>query len=143
MSTELVAGIAGVVLGILALIGLYPIILTACAVIAFGAALFMGGGETYRVSQFRALNARQNPMTQGVHLVAESAAGVESLAGIGAIVLGIVALCLSAYAGVMVLVGLLVVGSAELLAGGAVSGYLGSLMSRRGSRSMRTVSTVR
>jgi uncharacterized membrane protein len=131
MTTELVAGVGAIVLGILALIGFYPLTLSACAVIALGAALLLGGGETYRVSQLRGFDTWRNQAAHGVHLVAESAAGLESLAGIAAIVLGIIALCVNAYPLTMVLVGLLVVGSAELLAGGAVSGYLGMLTNRR------------
>jgi len=131
MTTELVAGAGSIVLGILALIGFYPVTLAACAVIALGAALLMGGGETYRVSQLRGFDAWRNQAARGVHLMAESAAGLESLAGIAAIVLGIVALCVNAYPLTLVLVGLLVVGSAELLAGGAVSGYLGMLTNRK------------
>jgi len=135
MTTELVAGVGAIVLGILALIGFHPVTLSACAVIALGAALLLGGGETYRVSQLPSFGMWHQEAARSAHLATESAAGLESLAGIAAIVLGIVALCVSANPGVVMLVGLLVIGSAELLAGGAVSGYLGMLT--RGKRMAR------
>jgi len=130
MSAELLAGAAGVVLGILALINIAPITLTAIAVIAFGGALLLGGGETYRLSHLHW--PRQHWDERSLHVArvtAESAAGGESLVGIAAVVLGILALT-GVNPAVLVFVGLLCLGGAELVSGFA-SGTFMALLQRR------------
>jgi hypothetical protein len=130
MSAELLAGGAGIVLGILALIHIAPVTLTAVAVIAFGAALLLGGGETFRLSHLHW--PRQQWDEGALHtarLTAESAGGGESLVGIAAVVLGILALT-GINPGVLVFVGLLCLGGAELVSGFASSTFM-ALLQRR------------
>ncbi len=90
MLAELVGGAVGIALGIIALSGVVPAILTACAVIVFGAALLLGGGETYRVNRLPDPARPTEPHQVGA--LNKSAAVLESAAGIGAITLGIIAL---------------------------------------------------
>lgn len=130
MSAELMAGAAGIVLGILALINIAPVTLTAIAAIAFGGALLFGGGETYRLSQLHW--PRQQWDERSLHtarVTAESAAGGESLVGIAAVVLGILALT-GINPVVLVFVAMLCLGGAELVSSCA-SGTLMSFLQRR------------
>ncbi|HVT29365.1 MAG TPA: hypothetical protein VHE81_15220, partial [Lacipirellulaceae bacterium] len=118
MSAEMLAGFAGVALGILALVGLVPMTLCTVAVIAFGGALLLGGGETYRVSHLG--RYPEDTAEYAARLSAESAAGGETLVGIAAIVLGILAL-IGFQPALLTLIGLLCLGGGMLLSGMAVS----------------------
>lgn len=122
MSAELLAGAAGIALGVLALIGLVPVTLAAVAIIVFGGALLLGGGETFRVSHLGPVGSSHGETTteRVARMSAESAAGGESLVGIAAVVLGILAI-VGIQPGLLTLVGLLCLGGAMLLSGAAVS----------------------
>lgn len=124
MSAELLAGAAGIVLGILALINIAPVTLTAVAVIAFGGALLLGGGETYRLSHLHWPRHHEDERAlQAARMTAESAAGGESLVGIAAVVLGILALT-GVNPVVLVFVAVLCLGGAELVSGFASSALM-------------------
>lgn len=130
MSAEVLAGGAGIVLGILALINIVPVTLAAVAVIAFGGALLLGGGETHRLSRLHW--PRQHWDERSVHtarMTAESAAGGESLVGIAAVVLGILALT-GVNPVVLVFVAVLCLGGVELVSGFASSTFM-ALLQRR------------
>jgi hypothetical protein len=119
MSAELLGGFAGIALGVLALIGFIPATLSAVAVIVFGGAMLFGGGETFRVSHLgRYPEDRAEYVSR---LMAESASGGESLVGIAAVVLGILALVGIQPVTTLVLVGLLSLGGAMLMSGTSVS----------------------
>ncbi len=121
MSAEMLAGAAGIALGVLALIGILPITLTAISVIVFGGGLLLGGGETFRVSHLGPVNnSREDTAEHVARLTAESAAGGESLVGIGAVVLGILALT-GTQPMMLTLVALLALGGAMLLSGASVA----------------------
>lgn len=128
MGAELVGGAAGIVLGILALLGLAPGTLTSVAVIVFGGTLLLSGGAT---ADLGALDAR------GAHLhlahiarqAAMAAAGLQSLVGAGTVVLGILAL-VGIYPMVLTLVALLALGSAIVTSGSAVSGRAAAALRR-------------
>jgi hypothetical protein len=126
MSAELTVAAAGIALGILALVGLAPLTLMSAAVIGFGGALVLGGGETYRVSQL----GRFREHTLAAHArwaAAESAAGAETLVGIAAVVLGIIAI-IGMNPMPLVLVALLAVAGAQTLTGLAESGRLAKIL---------------
>jgi hypothetical protein len=53
MTAEMLAGITGIVLGILALLGLDPLTLSASAVIVYGAALALSSGMTSRLNDLK------------------------------------------------------------------------------------------
>jgi len=98
MSTEVMAGVGGIVLGILALMDVVPGVLLAVSVLAFGISLFMSSWVT--ASHF---------------------SGIKCLTGLSGIVLGILALT-----GVtpltLILVGFLTLGFGTLFSGSIMSG---------------------
>jgi hypothetical protein len=116
MSAEIIGGLAGIALGILALVGVESIPLMAVSAIVFGGTLIMGGPAVYRIS-------RAEPGgTITDHLAREmtaGAAGAQALIGIGAVTLGILALVGIAVQ-TLILVSVLAVGAAALLSGGAL-----------------------
>lgn len=92
-SMVFLAGIAGIVLGILALLGVASAQLVAIAVIAFGAALLISANATLRVRVLAGTMGAANPTVD--RLVQEAAsdnAGLQTMVGLAAIVLGILAL---------------------------------------------------
>lgn len=130
-------GVAGIVLGILALLGVTPIVLCAAALIAFGGALLLGSSSVRSVHQLQAAVRRAGAVTATTQTnellaseMAAGSAGAQLLCGIAALVLGIVALS-GVYSMALVLVGLLVVGASNILAGGALSGVMMGGTARR------------
>ena len=51
-------GVAGIVLGILALLGVYPLVLTSAATIAFGGALIVSASAVWQLLTMRSVAAR-------------------------------------------------------------------------------------
>lgn len=129
-------GIAGIVLGILALIGVASYTLTSVSVIAFGAALMLSAQSVRRLYRMQA-DARRvsvSSYTTREFLAGEMAsgsAGIQFVAGLAALVLGIIAVIMSATtvrSGVLTLVALLVVGLTNIISGSALSGLVLSFM---------------
>jgi hypothetical protein len=131
ISAVFTAGIAGIVLGILALIGIHPAGLTAISAIVFGCGLLFSGNAVWRLHRIEQSAVPARDWRSGGEILAGEMAygsmGTQALAGIAAIVLGIVALVLAA-SGVLTLVALLVVGAAVLLTGTAGSAALVSFV---------------
>jgi len=127
----LAAGVAGIVLGILALVGIHPAVLTAIAAIAFGSALLFSSNAVRRLHTLKqAVLPAREWSSGGEVLAAEMAYGstaMQALAGLAAIVLGILALIL-ANSGVLTLTALVVLGAAVVLTGSAASDAVLSLM---------------
>jgi hypothetical protein len=109
---DCMCGFTGIVLGILALVGINAGHLLAPALIVFGGALLLSG--------FISMWPRTMPIASSgaePHIVAyrtSPAAGLEILTGLAAIVLGILSVIMAPF-GVLVLVGFLVVGAALLM----------------------------
>lgn len=122
--SELLGGLAGGVLGLLALLGIAPITLLAASAIVFGAALLLGSGSTSRLNSLL--------LDGGTHHVERdavvTAAGAQVLVGIAAIALGILALVGIAPM-ILVLVALLSLGSAAVITGTTIGGFLMSAFS--------------
>ncbi len=121
---EAVAGLAGIILGILTLVDLEPFVLSAVAVIAFGAGVIVGGTARARAAR-RTVDRlgwtdEDGRMYQEAHA---AALGSRAMVGFAAIVLGIIGVVLtsSSPAGSMnlSLVALLCLGAGGLLAGSA------------------------
>lgn len=129
VSTELVGGVAGLALGVLALVGVAPFTLMAAAAITFGGTLLIGSGLTARVNE---LAVRHSGASEGARAVAresvKGAAGAQVLVGLGAAALGILALT-----GVdtlsFILIAVLAVGGSELLTGSALGSQMAAAMS--------------
>jgi len=110
---DLIGGLAGIVLGILALVGVHAFYLMSAALIVFGAALLLSGAMAM---QSRAMPVMAAGATQIVAYRGGSATGgMEVLVGIAAAVLGILSLVMAAtVGGVLILVGFIAVGATLL-----------------------------
>jgi hypothetical protein len=126
MGAEFLGGVAGGILGLLAILGIVPATLTAIAIIVFGASLLLSSGTTYRIDSLAGKLAETN-LTTSQTLATMAASSVQVLAGIAGIALGIIAL-VGITPMVLTLVGLLSIGTSVLLTGGAVSGTIASVM---------------
>ncbi len=133
LSALFLVGAAGIVLGVLALLGIYDLALTAVAVIAFGGALVLSSNavwQLYRMKRSALRIAGARTISGGEILASEMASGsaaMQCLGGLAAIVLGILAVT-GMNAAVLTLVGLLVLGATVLLAGSTLSGVVMGFM---------------
>jgi len=92
-SIILLAGVAGIVLGILALLGVSSIQLVAIAVIAFGAALLISSNANMRLRILAGAGTNTDAAIEKlVRDTAADTAGLQTMTGLSAIVLGILAL---------------------------------------------------
>jgi hypothetical protein len=121
MTVEFLGGFAGVILGILALLGIQAPTLVSTAVIVFGASLLLSSTGT---TQFGSYSAGQSYAEernwQMAREAASAAAGGKVLIGLSAVVLGILAV-LGINSQVLTLVAFLVLGVSVLLSGSAIS----------------------
>lgn len=123
LSVLFLVGVAGIVLGVLALVGINPSILTAAAVIAFGTALVMSSTSMMKLHQLKTVSERAVARTGMEFLageVASGASGVQAIAGLTAIILGIIAVVGHA-SNALSLVALLILGAALILTGTTLS----------------------
>jgi len=127
LSALFMVGVSGIVLGILALLGVYATVLTAVAAIAFGAALVISSSAVWRLLTSPSIAARFETSAPFVRVVASEMAaastGAQTLAGLAVVVLGILAVC-GVFSQNLTLVALLVAGAAILLTGSALSGTM-------------------
>lgn len=127
LSALFLVGVAGIVLGILALIGIRPTILTSIAVIAFGAALVISTPAVWQLLTSRSVTTRFQSRPPMVRIVASevaaASAGLQAMAGLAVIVLGILAVA-GVYSGNLSLTALLVAGASILLTGSSLSGTM-------------------
>lgn len=140
LSALFLVGAGGIVLGVLALINIAPQTLTAVAVIAFGGAMILSSNSVWHL--YRAKQAVQRLGATRMHSVGEILAGemasgsaaMQCLAGLAAIVLGILAVT-GTNPMVLTLAGLLVLGATVLLTGstltGTVMGFMEPTVTRR------------
>jgi hypothetical protein len=128
MTGELFGGAAGIVLGILALIGIAPGILIPVALLVFGGAMLVGTGTVVDLGAMRApgTTERIGHMTREITV---AASGTQMLIGVTAIVLGILAL-IGIDPLTLSLVGLLAVGASILFSGSAVSSRMLGILRR-------------
>lgn len=120
ITTEFLAGVAGIVLGILALLRIVPMTLMSVAVITYGGALLLTSGESIWLSSFSTEN---EVVRRLMHYMSLAAAGGQVLVGLAALVLGILGLVGIAPI-TMILVALLATGASILLRGSFVGGFL-------------------
>ncbi len=130
VTSEFLGGAAGIVLGILSLLKLYPMILVPVSVLVYGSVLMLSSGMTVR------LNALELEGSTGAtrfnriaHEAMSAAAGVDFLLGLAAVILGIIALT-GTFAGTLSLVALLIVGVSGFVTGAAVTARMMSLFRR-------------
>lgn len=140
MTIEFLAGGGTVVLGILALIGVVPAILLPTLVIAAGTALILTTGTTQRLNTLKMEAADAPDVAQRIARYGVSGVvGVQFLSGLAAIVLGILALVYLPTPATMAavgawmtftIIGLLVLGAAIMMSGGALAGRLLQMFER-------------
>jgi hypothetical protein len=119
LSAESLAGVAGIVLGILSLLGYVPPTLCAIALIAFGGGLTLSSLARNRFHATSVAHYGAGASTTAMRALSEAKnveAGGDLLIGAGAVVLGILAL-LGLYPTTLVLIGFLGVGGALMLSG--------------------------
>lgn len=122
LGAQAIAGVSAMMLGIIALLGMHSATLLSITAIVLGAGTLLGSGVVSRISAITTGRGSENQVTQSVTRRAVSAAaGTQLLIGVGAVVLGILAL-LSFAPMVLTLTSMLGVGLASLLSGSAVSG---------------------
>ena len=121
LSGEALAGIAAIVLGILALVFVKPEVLVSVAAIVLGGGLIFGSGVMSRLNVVK-IDASSDPDTakQVARSAVSTAGGLQVLVGLSAVVLGILAL-ISLAPLTLDLIAMLVVGSSFMLSGGAVT----------------------
>jgi hypothetical protein len=133
LSIMFLVGTAGIVLGVLALLGVYTIELTSIAVIAFGGALVFGSNSVWTVHRMKQSLIRiggQRAVAGSEIIATEMAAGSAALqcfAGLAAIVLGILAVT-GTNPVALSLIGLLVMGATLLMTGSTLSGVVQGFM---------------
>jgi hypothetical protein len=120
ITAEFLAGVAGIVLGILALLRIAPMTLMAVAVITYGGTLLLTSGESVWLNSF----GKENELVYQLrHSMGLAAAGAQVLVGLASLVLGILGLIGIAPV-TLVLVALLAIGAAILLRSSFVGGLL-------------------
>ncbi|MBI5311871.1 MAG: hypothetical protein HZB28_01825 [Methylocystis sp.] len=130
-------GAGGIVLGVLSLLGISAPVLSPVAVIGFGTALLLSSNAVWRLYVLRRTSAQmETAVGQSQHVGAEmlasemasGSAGIQALAGLAAIVLGILALAGNTADLTLNLVALLALGSTIVLTGSTLSATVLSFM---------------
>jgi hypothetical protein len=132
LAALILVGASGIVLGILALLGIAPATLIAVAVIAFGSALMLSSTSVRKLYllQTSRRQAGLGSESGGAFIaseVASSSGAVQFVAGLATTVMGIVAVC-GAASGALTLAALLVLGVTLIMTGSTLSGLVLSVM---------------
>jgi hypothetical protein len=121
MTLDTLAGIAGIALGTLALLGYRPLMLLNIAAIVLGCGMLIESGALPRLNNLITSCSRlEDPARRSKHGVVNATAGFDALAGIAAIALGVLGL-LGYSPLTMALIAMLTLGSITLLSGAALS----------------------
>jgi hypothetical protein len=120
ITAEFLAGVAGIVLGILALLRIAPMTLMSVAVITYGGTLLLTSGESVWLNAFGKENELVYQLRRSMGL---AAAGAQVLVGLAGLVLGILGV-IGILPIMMILVALLAIGSSILLRSSFVGGLL-------------------
>jgi hypothetical protein len=122
MAVDCLAGLTGIVLGVLALVGISSAYLVPSALIVFGSALLLSGAIGMRPKAPTIMPSGGQPQVLTYDSSA-AASGLEVLIGLAAIVLGILSLIFMT-SWVLTLVGFVAVGAALLMVSATFSGSL-------------------
>jgi hypothetical protein len=124
ITAEFLGGLAGVVLGILALLRIAPMTLMSAAVITYGGTLLLTSNESVLLT----LSGKADEVVhQLMHSMGRASASAQVLTGVGALALGILGLVGIAPT-IMILVALLATGTSMLLRSSFASGLLLDLL---------------
>ena len=128
MSAEFMGGVGGIVLGVLALLGITPVTLLSVAAIVFGAAVLLGAGACARLGAAEAMTAEPTSETMAAEAAA-AAVGGAVMVGLAVVILGILAL-VGFKPETLVFVAFLTLGASILIGGSALGGTMASKMHR-------------
>jgi hypothetical protein len=153
LSSVFLVGGAGIVLGILALLGIHSEPLTSIALIAFGTALVLSSRAVWHLYMFKhaaMMTGDEEAMPGSEMLASEMAsgsAGIQALTGLAAVVLGILALAGTGIDSViLILVALLALGATIVLTGSTLGGTVMRFIKQetpQPSHSVQTSSSTR
>jgi hypothetical protein len=130
ITTEFFTGVVGIVLGVLAILGVYPLILVPAAAIVFGSGLMLGSVMTARLNSLWVEATEKREIVREVTREALAAsAGVQTLIGLGAVTLGILSI-VGLNPLVLSLIAMLSIGFADLLSGSSIVGRFKSILQR-------------
>ena len=123
VSIQLLAGVAGVTLGILAIVGIAaPILLLGSAIIVYGVALLLGTLATYGTARVEAGRGEEGRLTDQT---IQASNGARALVGIASIAFGVLAVIGVGPAFVLSQIGILAIGAILLLSGSAIGARFG------------------
>jgi hypothetical protein len=128
---DCLTGITGIILGILALVGINAVHLIPAALIVFGGALLLGGAMQMRPKAAPLVNTAAGQVQIVSYQSSAAAGGMEVMVGIAAIVLGVLSLIFMS-SWVLVLVGFIAVGAALLMVSATFSGAVTRLFTASG-----------
>ena len=130
VSAEFIGGAVGLVLGIVAFTGFHRAAMLPTALLVYGITLLLSSGLTFRLSALEIEGAEESAKFKAVAREAVSVSALtELLLGIGAGILGIIAL-MSTTPVPVTIVGMLIVGFAGLVTGTAVTSRMYGLIRR-------------
>lgn len=120
LGAEVLAGISGIVLGILALFGLEAQTLMSTAAIVLGGGLVLSSGIASRLNSVK-IEISRGPAEakSAAHEAVTGASFTQIFVGLGSVILGVLAL-LAIAPEIMILVALLALGASTALSGGAL-----------------------
>lgn len=137
LAAVFLVGAAGVVLGILALIGIHSVLIPV-AIIAFGTALVLSSNAVWHlyIAKRASMTRPSESAATGSEILASEmasgSAGMQALAGLAAVVLGILAIAMAGPNTTMLsLVAFLALGATLMLTGSTLSGVVMSFMPQR------------
>lgn len=127
MAVESLVGMAGIVMGVLALLDIYPLTLMAAAGIIMGSGLLVESSLEAQLSRVHLISYQQRRSAEQItQQVVEASAGADILFGLSGIVLGILAL-VGFVPLTLILVTMLTLGVGILFGGSALAGrFLGA-----------------
>jgi len=127
---ETLAGLVGVVLGVLGSLNVYPEVLLPVAAIVFGAGLILGAGVNVRINELIVVHREEEAAARfAIRQAVLATTGLQIFVGLASITLGIIALA-SDYPITLSLVAMLLVSGAFVLSNTAIAGRLLSVLRR-------------
>jgi hypothetical protein len=125
---ETLAGIAGITLGVLGSLNVFPEVLLPIAAIVYGAGLILGAGANIGINELAVIHREDQAMARHVIRQAVLATtGLQVFVGLVAVTLGIIGLA-SAYPITLSLVAMLTVAGAFVLSNTAIAGRMLSVL---------------
>lgn len=128
VGTEIIGGIAAITLGVLAILGIEPVTLISSAVITLGVTAMLGSSTKERLSALDVHGRYGNERAvRAAHSAMLGGAGAQTMAGLAAVILGILAL-MGINPLILGMSAMLTLGAAILIASTAVSSKMAAML---------------